>query len=231
METESFTCLHKRIAYELFGWCGKSICSCFQNDFYFFFQIYAETSGFSFSKTRRKILVCSENVTKETLTSTRLSVESWNFTLLVYLNTKFHEKWTNSWWFLKHGKRARLPHPLSSPSHSDMNHEFYLQKLNLCNSLLIAKDTSHIQLKMISEKNIKENKNSLFNINQWRADSPCFGGCFLSDFLFPLNVLNGCISYVYFSRSSLIVVHGKGDIWYTVYEEENAVERPSTIWG
>lgn len=80
-------------------------------------------------------------------------------------------------------------------------------------------------------KNIKENKNSLFNINQWRADSPCFGGCFLSDFLFPLNVLNGCISYVYFSRSSLIVVHGKGDIWYTVYEEENAAERPSTIWG
>ena len=27
--------------------------------------------------------VCSENVTKESLTSTRLSVESWNFTLLV----------------------------------------------------------------------------------------------------------------------------------------------------
>lgn len=143
-----------------------------------------------------------------------------------------NEQTVDDFWRIERGRGGR---PFTTPSliplSSDMNHEFYLQKLNLCNSLLIAKDTSHIQLKMISEKNIKENKNSLFNINQWRADSPCFGGCFLSDFLFPLNVLNGCISYVYFSRSSLIVVHGKGDIWYTVYEEENAVERPSTIWG
>lgn len=178
--------------------------------------------------------MCSENVTKESLTSTRLSVESWNFTLLVYLNTKFHEKWTNSWWFLKDRTGeggATIYHTLSYPPL--IRHESWILFTETEPMQQLINRERHFPHTTENDiwKNIKENKNSLFNINQWRADSPCFGGCFLSDFLFPLNVLNGCISYVYFSRSSLIVVHGKGDIWYTVYEEENAAERPSTIWG